>query len=228
MAILAILCVIAVGLGTANIFVLNNNRNNQGDDPNNSQNNNQSDDTSQGDTQSLDGRKFQEGEVVQTIQMPDFENMSEEEIKAALYHDGMNEAQIEDARGTEEFYKIKKEIKQMLEAGNVDTNAINQKYRSAVEEWMQKKNETRVSMYILDWLDTLSSKGYGKEAINEIVKIDFSSLGDTNRQKVYTLIANTAGKLGESEIQQRYNNLANEAQEAFERKRAEAQAKENK
>lgn len=145
------------------------------------------------------GNKTQESEVAE-------EQSGSTEEQAAKLAKEWQEAEAFQ-KSTIEFQG---QVDNLLAKDSVKAEEIINLYNPKIEETPIEKAHS----FIIDEGNALISKGYKREALEELTKRDYSDFSVMNSGGIYTMIIDLATELGEPEIVSKYSDLLNKAREA--------------
>ena len=118
--------------------------------------------------------------------------------------------------------ELREQADSLLARDSVKAEEIINLYNPRIEE----SSAAEAYPFVLDEADALISKGYKKEALEELIKNDRSEFGPMNLGVIYQKIIDLATELGESEVASKYSGLLNKLGEAVPRGNMEETANE--
>ena len=121
-----------------------------------------------------------------------------------------------------EYYTFKdnylnttKEAERLLSQDNVDPNAVIQLYQSYIDQYWAEEEYQRADYFIYDRHFKLMSANFKEEALDELLKIDFSVFDGVKQYSYHQAIIGLASELDRPEIVAQYTPLAEKNKSAY-------------
>lgn len=118
------------------------------------------------------------------------------------------------------YNMVKQKAEELLKQNPVNVNALIDLYRPHIEQYLGEKQYDRASAFIRAERDALISAGFEQQALDELLKIDYSVFNEPEQHKYYNDIIDLAKKVGNSEVVAKYEPLAAQTKEAYDKNNA--------
>ena len=122
-----------------------------------------------------------------------------------------------------DYDKVKAEAEKMVASGSASASEIINLYSPYIEKCLADGATDRASAYIRAEQDSLISVGFKNEALSELTKIDYSVFNESEQYKYYTEIIELAKELNDSSTVAKYEPLAANTKEAYDKNYAAAE-----
>ena len=116
--------------------------------------------------------------------------------------------------------KILQDGQTILKQNPNDTNAAVNYYGEQIKEKMEKGDKIAAFQVLWIGYDDLSNRELNAEAIKLLEKVDVDQFNNGYKASIYKAFANSYSRLDNSEMAEKYTNLANEAQKQYDAENA--------
>ena len=122
----------------------------------------------------------------------------------------------EDEEYIKEYDEIEAKVQELLEAESVDTKAINELYDTAIKRVLGIDREDYAFSYVESRNSNYLDKGMKEAALEAMLTVDFDAFHAPDRYRLYSMVIETAEKLGKDDVVAEYEKLREIVRNAYE------------
>lgn len=122
-----------------------------------------------------------------------------------------NQQEAEDFN--KEYQNFEEQANALLAQNHVEAEDIIALYTQQINKMEKEEKHDKITTFIREEAEALVSKGYKKEALNELIKYEYDQYDLLPRFIIYNKIIELATELGEPEIVEKYEALKAKADE---------------
>ncbi|MBR3172687.1 hypothetical protein IKF21_02120 [Candidatus Saccharibacteria bacterium] len=116
-----------------------------------------------------------------------------------------------------DFDKVKAKSAELVKKSSVSASEIINLYSPYIEKCLADKAVDRATAYIRAEKNALVEAGFKREALDEMLKIDYSVFVEAEQHKYYLEIMELAKDLNDSDVVAKYEPLAASTKEAYDK-----------